>query len=367
METLTKICNRCKRELPGTNYYFYRRNKPQRGHADGFSYTCKECEGHPFGELLRFGNIRDGEKQCNECKRWLPADTDHYHRQPGGKLNLHAVCKECSGRKFGRPYERKIINGLVECTKCRQWLPANRKYFCIDNSDSIGIHNWCKKCNGAKEYKVYIPKKKSNKDGYKICTVCGEELEINSDNFHVSHEIKCGFVGACKRCRNKKRSANKVRIARKARAKRLENIKEHREHQRLYREKNRDRINFLQRERNKRKTDKEKFATRIRSSIRHALKHNIKQSKTEVYLGCTIEQFKKYIVGLFDENMTWEAFMATEIEIDHIRPLRSFDLSLYEEQLKAFHYTNCQPLWKFDNRSKGSKYNGVLIRSKRKS
>ena len=49
--------------------------------------------------------------------------------------------------------------------------------------------------------------------------------------------------------------------------------------------------------------------------------------------------------------MTWES-----IDLDHVRPLSSFDLTDSEQLKEACHYTNIQPLLKSDNRKKGSKY-----------
>jgi hypothetical protein len=40
---------------------------------------------------------------------------------------------------------------------------------------------------------------------------------------------------------------------------------------------------------------------------------------------------------------------------DHIKPLTSFDLIDVKQQKLAFHYTNIQPLWWYDNLSKGNK------------
>ena len=44
-------------------------------------------------------------------------------------------------------------------------------------------------------------------------------------------------------------------------------------------------------------------------------------------------------------------------EIDHCRPIVTFDLSNPENQYDAFHWSNSQPLLKSKNRSKGAKRN----------
>lgn len=43
-ETKTKICSKCKRELPLDSYYFHK-----GGSKDGFKEQCKECRGSKFG------------------------------------------------------------------------------------------------------------------------------------------------------------------------------------------------------------------------------------------------------------------------------------------------------------------------------
>ena len=43
-------------------------------------------------------------------------------------------------------------------------------------------------------------------------------------------------------------------------------------------------------------------------------------------------------------------------QVDHIRPCATFDLSISEEQMRCFHYTNLQPLWAEDNKKKSAKW-----------
>lgn len=51
--------------------------------------------------------------------------------------------------------------------------------------------------------------------------------------------------------------------------------------------------------------------------------------------------------------MSWDNY--GEWEIDHIIPCDSFDLTKEEEQKRCFHFSNLQPLWWRDNRTKGNK------------
>ena len=93
----------------------------------------------------------------------------------------------------------------------------------------------------------------------------------------------------------------------------------------------------------------------LRSRVMIALKSNLanKAYKTIELLGCSIEQARKHIEAQFKDGMSWDNHGAWEI--DHIIPIASFDLTKPEEQKRAFHYTNLQPLIKIDNRKKGAR------------
>jgi len=112
-------------------------------------------------------------------------------------------------------------------------------------------------------------------------------------------------------------------------------------------------------ERNKLKTD---FSFRIKKSIIaliyfHLNKNNeYKNHHTVEYLGCTIEEYKSYLEKLFTQEMTWENY-GTYWEIDHIKPIDSFNLSDPKELFECFHYTNTQPMFWKDNRIKSNKIN----------
>lgn len=96
---------------------------------------------------------------------------------------------------------------------------------------------------------------------------------------------------------------------------------------------------------------------RLRQNVRSRIKDVIVKNKsTPKYLGCSISELKAHLESKFQPGMTWDNYGKYGWHIDHVRPLVSFNLSNQEEQNKACHYSNLQPLWAKDNLRKGSKY-----------
>ena len=75
-----------------------------------------------------------------------------------------------------------------------------------------------------------------------------------------------------------------------------------------------------------------------------------------------IDALKEYIAGMFQPGMSWNNWGngIGKWNIDHRKPLVSFDLSDPIQQKQAFHYTNLQPLWWEDNMTKGQQPDFVL-------
>jgi hypothetical protein len=98
------------------------------------------------------------------------------------------------------------------------------------------------------------------------------------------------------------------------------------------------------------------LAESIRCSILGALRRRSvkKNTKTEKLLGCQIAHLVRHLESQFLPGMTWENRRTWHI--DHKKPLAAFDLTNPEEQKTAFHFTNLQPLWAFENQSKGARH-----------
>lgn len=96
------------------------------------------------------------------------------------------------------------------------------------------------------------------------------------------------------------------------------------------------------------------LAKKVSGKVREALKGN-KVNHSVEYLGCSIEEYKKYLESKFETWMTWENH--GEWHIDHITPLM-YKNPTQEQVIERLHYTNTQPLKAFDNISKGNRYIG---------
>lgn len=100
---------------------------------------------------------------------------------------------------------------------------------------------------------------------------------------------------------------------------------------------------------------------RIKRALRNAITRvvrvykGIKKQRTQTYLGCTHQQARDHIQSLFKPGMTWGTH-GTAWEIDHIRPMSSYDFTKQEDIHACCHFTNLQPLWKNENRTKSDKW-----------
>jgi hypothetical protein len=96
-------------------------------------------------------------------------------------------------------------------------------------------------------------------------------------------------------------------------------------------------------------------ARRMGGRLRDALVARRPSKALHKRLGYTVAQLVAHIEALFTPGMTWGAFRAGEIHLDHRLPLKLFDTTTDEGIRAAWALDNLQPLWAADNQAKAGK------------
>ena len=198
--------------------------------------------------------------------------------------------------------------------------------------ESFRTMKTCKKCNTLKSLNEFYFKKGEKDSKHRYCKLC---LKHKNDAWYqnVKHE-RTDYYKVYRE--QNKEYFNKY-----------SNLHYHTKKE-LYREWERNRYSADPEFRIKHLT-----AGRIHSAL--STYQSLKKDRTIEYLGCTISEYYNYLESKFDSNMTWEN-QGIYWQIDHIRPIASFDLTDEEQLYQCFHYTNTQPLEKTENRLKSDKY-----------
>tara|TARA_R110000824_G_C15100410_1_gene666206 strand:- start:282 stop:1073 length:792 start_codon:yes stop_codon:yes gene_type:complete len=247
----------------------------------------------------------------------------------------------------------------------------------------------CSKCKVEKELIEFV-ERKSSKDGFR--NQCKKCLAINSKNYRkinkdkILENRKKDYAENRERYKRKAKEWNKENLEQKKETARKyyiknkyvirkrakewnlnnkehvsylgkKHYKENKENYILnvkeYYEKNKVKIKIYSREyaKEKRKTNplfKLKCTLRGRTCSAFKYKGYKKDSMTGKMLGVSWEICKASIERQFTKGMNWDNH--GEWHIDHIIPLASAKTE--KELIKLCHYSNLQPLWAFDNKSK---------------
>lgn len=266
-------------------------------------------------------------KTCKKCN--LEKELSLFYKNKSTKDGLNCYCKSCFKEIRKESYVKNKENTLLTCKK---WYNNNRDKMITYQKQYIE-ENKGKIINQRKEYRLNN-KEKLNKIRY--------EYYIKNKEYYNQYNKKYN--------KENKEKLNKIskEYYQKNKEKRKEYLKD-------WRINNKEYSNTYMNKRNK--EDKIfKFRNSLRSLIYTSFKRGSfnyqKKSKTEFILGCTIEEFRNYIEIKFIDGMCFENH--GEWHLDHIIPLASANTE--EDIIKLNHYTNFQPLWAFDNLSKGCKY-----------
>jgi hypothetical protein len=96
-----------------------------------------------------------------------------------------------------------------------------------------------------------------------------------------------------------------------------------------------------------------KLKNSLRARVRKVLKGLSNGESTIKLLGCSSDEFIKYIESKFINGMSWDNWEQYGWHLDHIIPLSKAKTK--EEMYKLCHYTNFQPLWWDENLRKSDK------------
>ena len=191
----------------------------------------------------------DNTKICTKCKKELPLDK--FAKYKRSKNGLAACCKDCmntlsriSYAKNAKQYpkDRNVISNTKICTKCKKELPLDK--FGKQRQHKDGLASWCKACKNPLnkiKSKEYREKKKANEppenkkaiSNTKVCTKCKKELSL--DKFNKKKENKNGLTAICKDCSRAKR--------RKYDTTHKKEILQYRERRHKWKSENKDKVN----------------------------------------------------------------------------------------------------------------------------
>jgi hypothetical protein len=293
----TKVCSRCKRELPISEF------SKQSCKADGLTLYCTECKkerGKLKREAIKNDPVRHA-KMLEAYKRYRQSE---------------------KGKEKSREQEKRRRDSSEKLKKLAE---KQHKYY-------------QEKLAHPKTPREFI----INEEGKEClkCACCGRI--IPKDSFYREFANPLGYAYKCKDCKFKQQHEYRQTDEYKQRIS---------EYNKIYRQK--ESFKERRREYNNEKYREDinyRLGKTIRNRMGKTLRGEIKSSSSFDYTGCSIDFLRKWLENQFTEGMTWENM--GEWHVDHILPCASFNLEIEENKYICFNYRNLQPLWGADNLSK---------------
>jgi hypothetical protein len=308
----TRFCKECNKEFIAYN-----------GMTRYCSIDCKKIKG-----LIRLENdkLNNPQKYIDREKRYKKTSILKKIKL-GQKIlsKLKYNCKIC-----GKKYKPKAINSLYCSKKCSKQNEKNKYKLYINTGNnrkkiSIRWNRW---------YRKYI-----NNKFKKIikCKCCGKKFFRRQKRQLYCKNINC------------KRKMWTIKA-------REDNIKNY------IRNKQKRKEKYIKQ---KNKKSNYYISLILRAGLRCRLKkNNIKKTLNyEQLLGCTIEEFKKWLELNFKDKMNWKNYGFYGWHIDHTIPCCKFNLKDEREQKICFHFTNMLPMWGKENLSKGGRFNYETVKN----
>jgi len=261
-------------------------------------------------------------KKCSKCGEEKPVS--EFNKDKNRADGFYPQCK-CCRRKY------REENRDREVARCSLWYEENREREIVKKRAYYAAN----KDDIRKSQHEYYENNKS----------------IISEKNKEYREKNKEYFDACNR---RWREENRDHLRAYGKKWRNDNKEHKKEADRKWQKDNRGRINKLRG--GKYKSDVQyRLSVLLRGRLNDVLGGRIKGGSAVRDLGCSLEELKGHIESLFIEGMSWDNHGKYGWHVDHILPLSSFDLTDREQLLIACNYKNLQPLWAYDNLSKGDK------------
>lgn len=263
--------------------------------------------------------------------RFASADGPIFGEKTGLSVVYSFSCRDCNAsvdmtaRHRG---PRKIM-----CEACRAKSRNERRASCRDCGGLIepGRMASCASCSRAKtkarEARKKLARAVRNETqdpaATKFCASCHEKK--TASEFYRQALASDGLAPRCKSCASRDR-AIRMSVPEARLAARIRN--------QLFSSAPRRRVNW---------------------NIRRALRSQSTSAFLEKQFGYSLAELRTHIERQFTNGMNWSRFFDGDIHLDHILPVRSFDLENSTELKACYALPNLRPAWKADNLSKGAK------------
>lgn len=227
-------------------------------------------------------------KSCNILKNII-----FFNKDRREKDGLNSRCRECINRRRNSIKNEVLIESKI-CKSCN--IEKSVDCFKKQKENSDGLYHMCKLCfnEWRKEYRKndYVKKSES-------------EFRIKNKEYYTDYAKKWKELNADKISMYHKNSNNKP-----------------------YRKEYQKRFSKLNQKKRRQTDTIFRLSGNVRSYIRQIIK-NKKTSSTIDIIGCSFDDYKKYLESKFESWMTWENYGKYNGEknygwdIDHIIPLSS--------------------------------------------
>lgn len=270
------------------------------------------------------------KKQCSKCKKIKLVS--EFYRNSREKDGYNYQCKTCSNKSI-KIWQQ---NNLRRCLKATKKWQKN-------NSEKVK--------EGAKRYR------KNNAEYFREWRMNNRgKLKEYFKEWQKNNREKC------RKATEKYRENNRERYTKNQRKRYRINPAKAKEASKRWQKNNLEKVREYMRKCHKKRNliPQNRLSKSIRTSIWLSLKGNKNGRHWETIVGFTLKDLMAYLEKQFRDGMSWDNY--GKWHLDHVYPVSSFDFNSYEDEgfKKCWALSNLQPLWAFENISKGNKIGGGL-------